>query len=163
MRVKLIVLCIFLCVPPLFAQNRTFAQEEIWVTSVLETSLFSVSGLAFGGGAALGYGDDVSYGLRVVYFSDTDDVKTLELNFLLRYYLPFRTTNSGFFIQFTGGPVLFAQDGDSIAMPSEIGSISAGLSLGWRLFFRYHLYLDTSVRVGYPYFLGIGLSAGFYF
>ncbi|MDR0312672.1 MAG: hypothetical protein LBI14_03670 [Treponema sp.] len=163
MKTKLIVLCVFLCVSPLFAQNQTAGREEIWVTAVIESSFFSVKGLALGEGIAIGYGDDLSFGLRVVYISNMKDVKALEFNFLLRYYLPRLTANSGFFIQFNGGPVLFAQNDSKLAMPAESGSFSAGLSFGWRLYLRYHLYFDATIRAGYPYLVGIGLSAGVYF
>jgi hypothetical protein len=166
MKVKLFVLCIFLSVSPLFSQSLSVTREDIWVTSVAEANFFSVSGMAFGGGAALGYGDGVSVGLRVVYFIDMksvtneDSVKTLEFNFLLRFYLPRLTGHSGPFIQFNGGPVLFAKDDRNMAMPSDLGTFSAGLCLGWRLLIGNYFYLEPTVRTGYPYFFGIGLSAG---
>jgi hypothetical protein len=160
MKIKFIVLFFVLTVSPLFAQDMAAGREEIWVTSVAETNLFSVSNMAFGGGVALGYGDGLSFGFKVVYLIDTSKVKTLEFNFLLRFYLPRLTGHSGLFIQLNGGPVLFAQEGDKVAMPSELGTFSVGVSVGWRFIVSNYFYLEPAVRAGYPYIVGLGLSAG---
>jgi hypothetical protein len=162
MRIKLLVLCVFLSVP-LFAQDRAVVREDIWVSAVAESNFFSISDLAFGGGAALGYGDGVSFGLRVVFFTDTSEVNSLELNFLLRLYLPSLTGHSGLFVQFNGGPVIFALTNNDFAAPSEIGTVSAGLSVGWRFLLGKNFYLEPAIRAGYPYTVGAGLSAGVHF
>jgi hypothetical protein len=165
---KIIFLLILLAgISPAFAQDRYVLPEELWVCPVLESSFYSRSNMALGGGAALGYGDSVAFGLKVVYWNDLNDVSLLELNFLARLYLsalfrPEAASSSGLFIQFNGGPVIIAQHGNSIAMPSEVGTFSAGLSLGWRfLFGRY--FVEPTARLGYPYIIGAGLSAGIRF
>jgi len=125
-----------------------------------ETNLYSVSSIAFGGGAALGYGDGTALGLRVIYCSDLDKIKSLELGLLIRLYLPRLTGHSGLFIQFCGGPVLFAPEGKGISAPDEFGMVSAGLSLGWRFILGQNFFLEPAVRGGYPYIAGLGLSIG---
>jgi hypothetical protein len=158
MRINFFVLCIFIYSAPLFAQNQ--AREDIWVTSVVESSFFSISKPVFGGGAALGYGDGFSIGLKVVFFTDIDMVNSLELNFLLRYYILRLTNHSGLFVQLNLGPVLFFQVGSNFAVPSEIGTFSAGLAVGWRFLIGKYFYLEPAIRAGTPYLVGVGLSAG---
>jgi hypothetical protein len=89
----------------------------------------------------------------------------LELNFLMRFYffhMP-RAENlghSGLFIQFNGGPALFAREDTHIAVPTDMTLISAGLSLGWRFLLGKHFFIEPAVRTGYPYLAGVGLAAG---
>jgi hypothetical protein len=155
---------------PAFAQSLTFLPEDLWVCPVIECCLYSPnpSKLSIGGGAALGYGDRLAFGLKVIYWDDLNNTRSLELNFLLRFYLPglFRpeaAASSGPFIQFNGGPVIFARHENSISMPSEIGTLSVGLSVGWRFLFGRHFFIEPAVRAGYPYIIGAGLSAGLRF
>jgi hypothetical protein len=162
-KIFLFILLNILFFVPLFAQDA--AREDIWVSPVFESNWYSVSKVALGGGMALGYGDTVALGLKVMYFDDTQEFKTVELNFLLRFY-PFRMTKSetlsrlGLFIQLNGGPVIFAQNENNLEMPSKTGTFSGGLSLGWRFHLGRYFFLEPSVRGGYPYMAGAGLSAG---
>jgi hypothetical protein len=157
-----------LSVIPVFAQNST-VREDLWVCPVFETGFYSVSNLAIGGGVALGYGDRVAFGLKVVYWDDMDEVRSLELNFLARFYFFNKeraeaghsgTPPSGPFIQFNVGPVIFAWDEQNISIPSETVMTSAGLSLGWRFLLGRFIFLEPSIRAGTPYLFGAGLSAG---
>jgi hypothetical protein len=149
---------------PVFAQEKSVARDDMWFCPVLESNWYSISKVAFGGGAALGYGDGLAIGLKVMYCDDTDDIRTLELNFLLRFYLfsmaskTFR--NSGLFLQLNGGPVIFAEEQNTMEVPAQIGSFSAGLSLGWRFLLGRSFFIEPAVRGGYPYIVGAGLSAG---
>jgi hypothetical protein len=157
---------------PVFAQNSSVLREDLWVCPVFESGLYSVSNLAIGGGAALGYGDRVAFGLKVIYWDDMDEVRSLELNFLVRFYFftPARAEApsgaratappSGPFIQFNIGPVFFAWNEQNITMPSETVMTSAGLSLGWRFLFGRLFFIEPVIRVGTPYLFGAGLSAG---
>jgi hypothetical protein len=164
----LLFLLVFISGPglvPVFAQNRAVLPEELWVCPVFESGYYSPSDIAIGGGAALGYGNRVAFGLKVIYWNDMNDTRSLELNFLARFYLPglFRPeapASSGFFIQLNGGPVIFARYEDSFAMPSEVGTFSAGFSLGWRFLFGGNFFVEPAVRAAYPYIVGAGLSAG---
>jgi hypothetical protein len=153
--------------------NSPAVREDLWVCPVFESGLYSVSNLAIGGGAALGYGDRVAFGLKVVYWDDMDEVRSLELNFLARFYF-FNTSKalstkalgggapapSGPFIQFNVGPVIFAWDEQNIAMPSETVMTSAGFSLGWRFLFGRLFFIEPAIRGGTPYLFGAALSAG---
>jgi hypothetical protein len=159
---------------PIFAQERASVREDLWICPVFESGWYGVSGMAIGGGAALGYGDRLAFGLKVVYWNDLEDLRALELNFLARFYCFSMTkaetghsdaghssaSHSGLFIQLNGGPVIFAQGENTITMPSETVTISAGLSLGWRFLFGGHFFIEPAVRAGYPYFAVAGLSAG---
>jgi hypothetical protein len=150
-------------IAPAFAQDRPAAHEDLWVCPVFESGLYGISNIAIGGGAALGYGDRVSLGLKAVYWTDMEKVRALELNFLARLYFFRAAEASGLFIQFNGGPVIFAPDEDNITIPSELSMISAGLSLGWRFLFGKHFFVEPAIRAGYPYIAGAGLSAGLRF
>jgi hypothetical protein len=166
----LLVFMNVLGVVPVFGQNSSAVREDLWVCPVLESGMYSVSNLAIGSGAALGYGDRVAFGLKVIYWDDMDEVRSLELNFLARFYFftPSRAVveravalaPSGLFIQFNIGPVIFAWDEQNIAMPSQTAMISAGLSLGWRFLIGRLFFIEPAIRVGTPYLFGAGLSAG---
>jgi hypothetical protein len=161
----LLILISALGIIPASAQNKSALPEDMWVCPVLESGFYSFSNPALGSGAALGYGDKVAFGFKVLYWNDFNDLRSLELNFLARFYLPglFRSTaaaSSGLFVQFNGGPVFFARDENSIAMPSEVGTFSAGLSLGWRFLFGRFFFVEPAVRAGYPYIIGAGVSGG---
>jgi hypothetical protein len=182
---KIIFLLVLICtvgIVSVFAQEEISEREDMWVCPVAEASFYSLEHPAFGGGAALGYGNGVSFGLKVVYSSDLNGVSTIELNLLVRLYLfglfrskaanpedenaipmpnsPHIAGTSGLFIQFNGGPVIFAQNEDSIAVPSQLGAFSAGLCLGWRFLLGRTFFIEPVIRGGYPYIVGAGLSAG---
>jgi hypothetical protein len=164
-KIILLVLLYTLVLIPVFAQNQSAVRDDFWVCPVIESNWYSISKAAIGGGAALGYGDGVSLGLKVVYFDDANEFRTIELNFLLRFYLPGMMRNeaplnSGLFLQLNGGPVIFAHNENDLAMPSKTGTFSGGLSLGWRFLFGRYFFLEPAVRGGYPYMAGAGLSAG---
>jgi hypothetical protein len=150
---------------PVFAQNNPAPREDLWVCAVFESGFYSVSNLAIGGGMALGYGDRLALGLKVIYWNDMEEVRSLELNFLTRFYFfnkerAVSLAPSGPFIQFNIGPVIFAWDEQNITMPSETVLTSAGLSLGWRFLFGRYFFIEPAIRGGTPYLFGAGLSAG---
>jgi hypothetical protein len=164
-KVFLLVLINALGIISVFAQDRTSAFEDFWVCPVFESGLYGVSNIGIGGGAALGYGDRVAFGLKVLYWNDLETLRALELNFLMRFYFfhMSRATalgHSGLFIQFNGGPVLFARDETHIAVPTDMTLISAGISLGWRFLLGRYFFIEPAVRAGYPYLAGVGLAAG---
>jgi hypothetical protein len=180
----LLVFIYALGIIPAFAQEKASLREDLWVCPVFESGWYGVSGMAIGGGAALGYGDRLAFGLKVVYWNDLKELSALELNFLARYYFfsmnrtkvleakaleaeavrpdagHFSALRSGPFIQLNGGPVIFAQGENTITVPSPTVTISAGLSLGWRFLLVRYFFMEPSIRGGYPYFAVAGLSAG---
>jgi len=158
------ILVIILPAVPVFAQADAAGGREMWSCPGIETAFYSVSGAAYGGSLTLAYGRGASVGFRAAYFADVEDLLSiLELNILLRFYFMGGAAYSGPFLQFTGGPALFFSRDSSIAVPAELGMVSAGLSLGWRFLLRGAWFVEPFVRGGYPYIAGGGLSAGIRF
>ena len=157
----ILVVCFFL--PgglQVFAQDRVAEREELWVCPGAEIALYSTSNIAYGGGLAFGYGKGAVIGIKAAYFVDMDNtVSTVELNFLFRWYFLGVLSSSGPYIQFGGGPAVFAKNG-IFAIPSEWGSISAGIYLGWRFLLGRYWFIEGALRGGYPYVIGAGLSFG---
>jgi len=144
----------------IFALDAAAPREDLWVCPGAEIAMFSFSGAAYGGGMTLGYGNGAAIGIKAAYFLDAlGNISTLELNFLLRFYLLGAASISGPYIQLSGGPTYFSKDSD-LSLPSEFGAISAGLSFGWRFLIGRFLFIDPVIRGGYPYLVGGGLFAG---
>ncbi|MDR0313844.1 MAG: hypothetical protein LBI14_09630 [Treponema sp.] len=138
---------------PLFAQDRA-GFEDLWVCPVFETGFYGVSNPSFGSGLAVGYGDRMAFGIKVVYWRDMGEVRALELNVLVRhYFFGNGAGNPGLFLQFSGGPAIFIN-------PNQAATISAGLSVGWRFHLSKYFFIEPAIRGGYPYFVTAGLSAG---
>ena len=149
---------------PVFAKDGAAREDDLWISSGAETAMYSISGIIFGGSLAMAYGSGASTGLKASVFIDPEhDLNVLEFNFLFRLYFSGKTSCSGPFIQFTGGPVLFFQPGSGAVFPAKVGSVSAGISLGWRILLGNIFFIETSVRGGYPYITGADFSAGMRF
>jgi hypothetical protein len=153
------VLILFLCGISVFAQEKA-GREDFWICSGADMAMYSVSGMAYGGGFGMGYGNGAAVGIKAAFLADAKGVTTVELNLLLRWY--FFGGGSGPFAQFNGGPVLLAEDGFP-GFPSGTGTVSAGLSAGWRFPAGKRWFVETAIRAGYPYIAGAGLSAGLLF
>ena len=139
------------------AQEPDAQKGDFWLCPSAEAAMYSFSEIAFGGGFALGYGKGVSVGIKAAYFIDKEELSTMELCFLLRYYF-LHGSHYGPFIQFNGGPALFNQS--SVAIPARVGTVSVGLSLGWRFLLGKLWFVEPNLRFGYPYFAGASFSAG---
>ena len=154
-KILFFVLWVVLYIHGIAAQSQV--REDFWFNSGWETAMYSVSGIAHGGSFALGYGDGTVIGLRAAMFSTTEEMSVTELNVLLRLYFRGAKAFSGPFFQITGGPVLFYPEQELL---SQLGTICAGVTFGWRFYLLNRLFLEPVVRGGYPYFLGAGISAG---
>jgi hypothetical protein len=143
--------------PELFREKPDF-----WLSLGAETALYGISGLAYGGSFALGYGSGSLIGFKAALFFIEDGNSILELDLLLRFYLFGKDAYRGPFIQLAGGPSLFNRSG-SFAIPSELGMVNAGLSFGWRFIFIERFFVEPAVRAGYPYFWGASVCAGIRF
>jgi len=139
---------------------------DFWIGFGGETAFYSSSGLTYGGSFALGYGSGSSIGLKASFFSDGEEFKILEVDLLLRFYTFGKNTYWGPFVQFIGGAsiVNYTEEASGFFLfPSRTGVFNAGFGIGWRFLYFNRLFLEPTVRLGYPYFLGLSLSAGIRF
>ncbi|MDR2768450.1 MAG: hypothetical protein LBB82_09030 [Treponema sp.] len=138
------------------------AEDGFFAGPLAEAALYSRNSAAFGGGFILGGGGgSMALGLMTVCFVDGEKLTTLEITiFFRRYLLPGRE-GEGLFAQVNGGVALFNLNG--VAIPAKLGMFSAGLTAGWRFLFGELWYVEPTVRVGWPYIAGAGVSAGFRF
>ena len=154
---------LFVATLPVFTQEptgeySTVQREDFWICPGAEIAMFSVSNASFGGALSLGYGRRAAIGLKAAWLIDgRDRVSTLEFNFLLRWF--FLDASWGPYIQFNGGPAFFIQD-EGLTMPAKLGTISAGISAGWRFLLGRFWFAEAAIRGGYPYIAGGGISFG---
>jgi len=157
----LLLLCVFLPSMTAFAQSEQEQEQgDLWISLGGEASMYSYSNIALGGSLALGFGRGTSMGFKATWFFSLDGLNTLELCFILRFYLLGSQSISGPFLQLDGGPAFFYSRDENISFPAKYGTISAGLNFGWRFLFNNRWYIEPSVRGGYPYLAGVGISAG---
>jgi len=187
MRILLFIFCFFFSVSILFAQERLdfddnlseFSDEEIelivnpgwrkeipgffWISAGFETAMYGSYGLCYGPGLTLAYNRGISMGLQSAYFLNfADEVDVLELGVLLRFNLRGLSAFSGPFIQVTGGQAIFLKR-QAISFPSLWGMFYGSLNFGWRFLLGNTFFIEPSVRTGYPFLYGGGLSAGIKF
>jgi len=162
--ILLLTLCVFIPAAVVFAQESeqeeaSEQKEDFWISLNGDGTLYGSEGFAYGGGLSLGYGSGSSIGVKAIWYFSPDQLNTLEINFIVRFYLRGPQAYSDPFIQFMGGPVFFGYR-ESAAIPSEIGMISAGICFGWRFLFIDRLFIEPSIRAGYPYIVAAGIAAG---
>jgi len=151
------ILLLLICLP-LSAQNQA---EDFWIGSGAETALYSPVSLSTGGSVAIAYGSGTSMGIKTAWLFDRESqLNVLILDFLFRWYCFGNTANSGLFLQFAGGPAIFFEREEEDSLPVRLGTLSAGLALGWRFLLGKYFYLEPSISGGYPYIVGASLSAG---
>jgi len=158
----LLIAFLILLVLPLFAQEGekvTLEKNGFFIAPLGEALLYSQTSVSYGGGFFFGYGGRGAIGLRLLYAVDKENQGVMELLFFLRYFLSSRMVNSGPFLQLNTGPVLFTNKSVGSAFDG-IGTISAGLTFGWRFSLGKYWFIEPAVRAGYPYLAGAGLSAG---
>jgi len=144
---------------PVCAQTVSPERGELWIAPSMETALYSLSGTALGGALTFEYGARTSAGLKAAYFTDTKGlIHSVEISILLRVFI--MNAVSGPFVQFAGGPLLLFQKGQSFSLPANWGTISGGLGFGWRFLVGRSLFVEPSLRGGYPYIVGAGVAFG---
>jgi len=115
---------------------------------------FSVGGGFTLGGSFSGY----AAGLSLFYAKDPEKFIFFEMAALFRmYFLSQAKNNVGLFLQAEGGMVLFAYDKFEL---TGYNTFSLGLNAGWRFVFNKWLFLEPSIRGGYPYIYGVRILAG---
>jgi len=153
--------CLLLICIPLSAQNQTTQSEDFWIGTGAQAALYSPVSLSAGGNLTVAYGSGTAIGVNASWLYDHDgQLNILILDFLLRVFLFGSNANSGLFIQFTGGPAIYFEHDEDFSLPVRIGTLTAGLTLGWRFLLGKYFYIEPSVSGGYPYIVGAGLGAG---
>ena len=151
----IISLCSLLSVSVVSAQEG--AKQDFFAATFGEAVGYGYNEIAYGGGLIIGGGTGGALGLRILYAQDNENISFLEVNVLARLYVFGRDAFSGPFVQLSAGPVIYA---DKNPDRSGYGNISAGLSAGWRFLLGKNFFVEPALRIGYPYLIGGGLSAG---
>ena len=137
-----------------FSQEKN--RPDIFIAPLFEVIGYSGEGLAYGGGLAFG-AEQSGYGvgLRLLYVTEGDSINTMELNAFIRFYFINRFKHEGLFLQVSGGAALSSLEDYNVA------TFAGGLSAGWRFVFsKKYFFVEPAVRTGYPYKVGVGVSAG---
>jgi hypothetical protein len=159
-----ITICHLLMCLPLPAQEQTTQPEDFWISPGADMALYSPSSLSYGGGIAIAYGSGTSIGIKTSWFHDhSGQVNVLEFDVLFRLYFFGNSANSGLFIQLSGGPAIFFIPEETVSFPAKIGIATVGLAIGWRFLLGKYFFIEPSIRGGYPYITGAGLSTGVHF
>jgi len=141
-------------------------REDFWICFGADRAFYAMDEFLYGANISFGYGTGSSIGIRFAWFISQDGIDALEINFLLRYYffrpLPAKAAYHGPFVQVMGGPVIFYRPID-FTLPSNSGSVAAGIKAGWRFVLADMVFIEPSVRGGYPYLFGAALTAGLRF
>jgi hypothetical protein len=157
----LFLLFLLICAAAGFAAGEdNFESGDFWVCPAVDAALYTPYGYSLGAGFALGYGRGSSIGLKTVWFLERNGISVLEINCLLRFYFYGKRAYSGPFLQVTGGPALFYSQNRDDILPAKVGIFSFGGSLGWRFLIFDRVFIEPSVRAGYPYLFCAGISAG---
>ena len=151
-------LCVLLL---LFAAGNLCALEGFFAGLGVEANGNTRKGAALGGVMTLGLdiNDIFAAGAKATFSSNLDTLNTLETAGFFRYYfsrllpLPLGVL----FAQAELGASFFFEEKETY--PSFYG----GLAAGWRFTVWEGLYLEPTVRVGYPCIWGAGLLIGFRF
>jgi len=133
---------------------------NFWLCFSGESAFYDLSGISKGGAFALGYGKGTSLGIKTTWYMISGGAAFLEVNCLLRFYFYGKRANYGPFLQFLGGPAILIGGVDEFSIPSDVGAFSIGMGFGWRFLIKERVFIEPSIRGGYPYLAGAGLAAG---
>ena len=136
------------------------SRANLFIAPLIEAIGYSRDTIAFGAGVAFGGGDGIALGTSILYAMDSRNFHTLEFAVFMRVYLQGSQASTGPFVQLIAGAAAFEYK-RVVSFRSGIGALSAGLAAGWRFPFKDQWYVEPSVRAGYPYRIGIGVSAGY--
>jgi hypothetical protein len=143
----ILFLCLFLI--PL----SLFAFEGIYIGVGAEGNAHTRAGRAVGGGISLGFGlsPRIALGVKAMFHTNFDTVTGLEPVAFFRIYpaIPGRTI----FAQGEAGAVIYNEYDESYP------EFLAAIAVGWRFAFR-GWYIEPSVRQGWPFAVGAGLTVG---
>ena len=134
---------------------------SFFAAPIVEAMMYGRAPPSIGYGFAIGMEDSISLGLKGIYAMPLEryDLTTLEITIFFRVYLFSAGAASGLFAQLTCGFAVFSWE-NKIELPAEGGTISFGITTGWRFPLGNHFFIEPYLRGGYPYYGGLGLSAG---
>jgi len=171
----LVVLLIFFPIYAVYSQEKDSAEgaaetEEtaseaeskklnFWMGSGIGTAFYNTNWLAYDAHFLLGYGFGSSIGIKTSLFFSTQNFTILELDLFVKFYLLGKDAYWGPFLQLIGGASLINYE-DVFAIPSSTGIINAGLGFGWGFLVNNKFFVEPNIRLGYPYYFGVGVSAG---
>jgi len=147
----------FLSICFLFTAGSLSALSGFFVGLGIEGNANTREGAALGGNLSGGADLDsqFSLGLKIAFSSNVDTVTTLESAAFFRYYLPLKL--KGFFAQAELGAAIYMEDDENYP------AFLAGLAFGWHYNIGKNLYIEPSIRGGYPFAWGVGFLVGLHF
>ena len=145
-----------------FTKKEPVQRPNFFIAPLAQILGYSRVGSAVGAGFSLSSGDGIAIGFSFLYFIDAEYVTTMEITALMRFYLFGPDAITGPFVQLNIGSSTFAYK-SLVPFPAKAGTLSAGISAGWRIPFKEQWYLEYNIRVGFPYIAGVGASAAFRF
>jgi len=146
------------------SQEEAKQSGDLWIGLGGGIAMYSPSSVSYGVSIAIAYGSGTSIGLKLSWFFDQgQEMNTLEIDFLFRLYFNGKTAVSGLFAQFEGGPAIYFYTNENVSFPARIGMASLGAAVGWHFLLGKYIFLEPSIRAGYPYMFGINLLAGVHF
>jgi len=143
---------VFIIIFLLFLAGNVTAMDNIFIGIGPEVNQYTRSGVAIGGAllAGLDLNNDFAVGIKAGFYSDMEDLTTIEPLAFFRYYLPL--PKKGLFAQAeVGGTFLFELD-------EVFPAFSGGIAVGWRFDFNRDIYIEPMARFGYPFRWGAGLK-----
>ena len=160
LRFIIVFLVLFLAALTVIPAQQQANEPSFFVGLIAEALWYGIDAPAFGGGLIIGGGTGISIGGRVLYAAEANSISVLELGIFIRSYMDGKDAIDGLFIQFNAGMAIIDQSFPSL--PANKGSFTAGIEAGWRILLG-GFYIDPVIRAGYPYMVGMGVSAGFRF
>jgi len=150
-----VVYRLFLFIFLIFTWGSLSALSGGFVGLGVEGNANTREGAAICGNLSLGMNlnQQFSLGIKTTFSSNIDTVTTLEPAVFFRYYFPLK----GLFVQTELGAALFFEYGE--IYPAFLG----GLAFGWRYNVWKKLYIEPSIRGGYPFIWGAGILVGLSF
>ncbi|MDR0447744.1 MAG: DUF3575 domain-containing protein [Treponema sp.] len=155
-----LIMVLFLVLSAVSVQAQDKEEYDLFIAPLAEIIGYSKRGSSFGAGLALGAGSGTAIGARFLYAVDPDSFQIMEIAVFTRFYFQGSKVSTGPFAQLNAGAAIYNHQ-NAAAPPADDGSFSLGLAFGWRFPLRNRLNIEPSVRVGYPYIAGAGVSLAF--
>jgi hypothetical protein len=171
----LVVFLIFFPIFAVYAQEKNSAEDaaeteenaseakikkpEFWMGSGIGMAFYNTDGFTYDAHFTFGYGLGSSIGIKTSLFFGTQNINILELDLLVRFYFLGKDAYWGPFIQLIGGASLIDFN-NAFEVPSSTGVINAGLGFGWSFLVNNNFFVEPNIRLGYPYYFALGVSAG---